>query len=65
MQAPGGRWRLSAATWVSALLYASFTLALCLPGLMLASSPLLEPPLETLLVAASAADTRATVDVRV
>ncbi len=54
VQTPGGPWLLSAATWVSALVYASFTLALSLPRIVLGPTRLLEPSLETLLVAASA-----------
>jgi hypothetical protein len=54
LQSPDGPWRLSAATWASALLYAAATLLLSLLPIELAPSPFFGWPLEVALVAGAA-----------
>jgi hypothetical protein len=54
LQSPDGPWRPSAATWVSALLYAAATLLLSLLPIELAPSPLFGWPLEFALVGGAA-----------
>jgi len=54
LQSPDGPWRISLATWVSAVVYAAATLALSIPSIALSPSPLVAEAAEIALVVVGA-----------